>query len=52
MKRKVVAPKKGKGSSSLTTDHITRPALPDLVQTQLVHVGMKVYRPHYDITDI
>lgn len=41
-KKQVVAPKKGK-ASVFSTDHITRPAVPDPVQTKLIHVGMKVY---------
>jgi hypothetical protein len=41
-KKQVVAAKKGK-ASVFSTDHITRPAVPDPVQAKLIHVGMKVY---------
>jgi len=43
-KKQVVSGKNGK-SSSLSTDHVTRPPVPDLIQTKLTHVGMKVYVP-------
>ena len=42
-KRQVVGGKKGKGT--LATDHITKPAVPEMIQTKLIHVGMKVYVP-------
>jgi hypothetical protein len=42
-KRQIVSGKKP--SKSLTTDHITKPAVPELVQRDLIQVGMKMYIP-------
>jgi len=39
-KRQLVAGKKG---STLSTDHVTRPPVPEQVQKSLIQVGMKVY---------
>lgn len=39
-KRQIVSGKKGRG---LSTDHVTKPAVPELVQRDLLSVGMKVY---------
>jgi hypothetical protein len=43
-KRQVISGKRGK-SSTLSTDHVTKPAVPEMIQTKLIHVGMKVYVP-------
>jgi len=39
-KRQIVSGKKGR---ALSTDHVTKPAVPELVQRDLLSVGMKVY---------
>jgi len=39
-KRQLVA---GKKASTLSTDHVTRPPVPEQVQKSLIQVGMKVY---------
>ena len=44
-KKQVVNSTKKGGRSAFSTEHMTRPSVPDQIQTKLINVGMKVYLP-------
>lgn len=44
-KKQIISGNKGK-AGSLSLDHITKPHVPDMIQTKLINVGMKVYIPY------